>query len=132
MPGPDRTTRQPVPAMPEDVSFTVSLPAELAAGLRRAAAERGWTPESLIADCVAQHLEIAVRHRALVERLEQVDAALLEMARAAERHGAVTASLQRLRPGADAAAYYLTQSQDEAHPDRRRAAYYQAEGVGVW
>lgn len=47
---------------------------------------------------------------------------------AAERHGAVTASLQR--PGADAAAYYLTQSQDEAHPDRR-AAYYQAEGVGV-
>lgn len=66
--------------MPVDVSFAVSLPADLAAALRRAAAERGWTPESLIADCVAQHLEIAVRHRALVERMEQVDAALLEMA----------------------------------------------------
>lgn len=43
----------------------------------------------------------------------------------------MTTSLQRLRPGSDAAAYYLTQSQDEAHPDRR-AAYYQAEGEGVW
>lgn len=43
----------------------------------------------------------------------------------------MTASLQRLRPGSDAAAYYLTQSQDEAHPDRR-AVYYQADGAGVW
>ncbi|TGD95168.1 MobF family relaxase [Methylobacterium nonmethylotrophicum] len=43
----------------------------------------------------------------------------------------MTASLQRLRPGPEAAAYYLTQAQDEARPDRREA-YYQAEGSGVW
>ena len=43
----------------------------------------------------------------------------------------MTASLERLRPGSDAAAYYLTQSQDEARPDRREA-YYQAEGDGIW
>lgn len=44
---------------------------------------------------------------------------------------AVTASLQRLRPGSDAAAYYLTESQDEARPDRREV-YYGAEGEGTW
>lgn len=43
----------------------------------------------------------------------------------------MTASLQRLRPGSDAAAYYLTESQDEVRPDRREA-YYQAEGEGTW
>lgn len=68
--------------MPQDVSFVVSLPPELAVALRQAAAERGWTPESLIGDCVAQHLEIALRHRVLVERMAQVDAALLAMAQA--------------------------------------------------
>ena len=43
----------------------------------------------------------------------------------------MTAYLQRLRPGSDAAAYYLTESQDEVRPDRRDA-YYQAEGEGTW
>lgn len=43
----------------------------------------------------------------------------------------MTASLERLRPGSDAAAYYLTQSQDEARPDQREA-YYGAEGDGTW
>lgn len=43
----------------------------------------------------------------------------------------MTASLQRLRPGPEASAYYLTQAQDEARPDRRED-YYQAEGDGVW
>lgn len=43
----------------------------------------------------------------------------------------MTASLQRLRPGSDAATYYLSESQDEARPDRR-GAYYGAEGEGTW
>lgn len=43
----------------------------------------------------------------------------------------MTASLQRLRPGSDAAAYYVSQSQDEARPDRREA-YYAADGDGIW
>lgn len=68
--------------MPEEVAFTVTLPSDLAAALRAAASGRGWTAEGLIRDCVAQHLEIAVRHRVLVERMETIDAALLEMAEA--------------------------------------------------
>ncbi|GAA0273086.1 hypothetical protein LNAOJCKE_4627 [Methylorubrum aminovorans] len=89
--------------MPQDVSFSVSLPPELAAALRRAAAERGWTPESLIGDCVAQQLEIALRHRVLVERMEHVDAALLAMAQAVGELSAAadefeTGSLCRYRP----------------------------------
>jgi conjugative relaxase-like TrwC/TraI family protein len=43
----------------------------------------------------------------------------------------VTASLQRLRPGSDAAVYYLTESQNEARPDRR-ASYYAGDGDGIW
>jgi hypothetical protein len=82
--------------MPQDVPFTVSLPAPLAADLRRVAAERGWTPESLIADCVAQHLEIAIRHRVVLERLEQVDAVILEMAQAV---GELGASAEGFEPG---------------------------------
>jgi hypothetical protein len=66
--------------MPPDVSLTITLPATLAAALRQAAAQRGWSPESLAADCVAHHLEVALRHRVLLERAELVDAALLEMA----------------------------------------------------
>ena len=74
--------------MPQDLPFTISLPSTLAADVRRVAAERGWTPESLIADCVAQHLEIALRHRVVLERLEQVDAVILEMAGAVGELGA--------------------------------------------
>lgn len=76
--------------MPQDVPFTVSLPASLATELQRIAAARGWTPESLIGDCVAQHLEVALRHRVVLERLEQVDAVILEMAQAVGELGAGT------------------------------------------
>jgi len=82
--------------MPQHVSFTVSLPATLATDLRKVSAERGWTPESLIGDCVAQHLEVAIRHRVVLERLEQVDAAILEMAQAV---GELGASAEDFEPG---------------------------------
>lgn len=89
--------------MPQDVSFSVSLPPEVATALRQSAAERGWTPESLIGACVAQHLEVATRHRVLVERLEQVDAAILAMAQSVGELGADAdafepGSLCRYRP----------------------------------
>ncbi|MGO9770306.1 MAG: hypothetical protein ACLPSW_12260 [Roseiarcus sp.] len=60
--------------------ITVELDDELAAQLIKAAQDQEWTPESLAADCVAQHLEIAVRHRTLVERTEAVDAHLATLA----------------------------------------------------
>lgn len=66
---------------PDPVALTITLPADVAAALRKAAAERGWTPETLAADCVAQSLEVAIRHRVVVERVDQVDGALLELAK---------------------------------------------------
>ncbi|MBW4968321.1 hypothetical protein KZZ04_18480, partial [Pseudoalteromonas sp. CR1] len=68
--------------MAQEIELTVTLDAALAARLRAAAAERGWASESLAADCVAQALEVAIRHRVLIERMEQVDAAILDMAQA--------------------------------------------------
>jgi hypothetical protein len=53
--------------------LTIELEASLAEKLCAVAKEADWTPESLAADCVAQHLEIATRFRVLVERFEQID-----------------------------------------------------------
>jgi len=64
------------------VSLTVVLPADIAAALAAAASQRGWTSESLAADCIGQSLEVAIRHRVALERIDQVDAALLELAKA--------------------------------------------------
>lgn len=67
---------------PAPVSLTICLPADVATALLQAAAGRGWTPESLAADCVAQQIEVAIRHRVVLERMERVDGALIEMATA--------------------------------------------------
>lgn len=75
------------------VKFSVTLEADLAARLTAAATEHGWTPESLIRECVAQHLEMAIRHRVVLERLEQVDAAILEMAEAVGELGTPATSI---------------------------------------
>lgn len=66
---------------PDPVALTITLPSEVAGLLRKAAADRGWTPEALAADCVAQSLEVATRHRVVVERIDQVDHALLDLAK---------------------------------------------------
>ena len=60
--------------------FTIELDSDLAARLITAAEERGLSPEVAISDCVAQHLEIALRHRVLVERIEAIDANLATLA----------------------------------------------------
>jgi membrane carboxypeptidase/penicillin-binding protein len=67
---------------PAPISLTITLPADVATALHQAAAGRGWTSESLAADCVAQQIETAIRHRVVLERIEQVDGALIEMATA--------------------------------------------------
>lgn len=53
--------------------FTIEIDRDLANKLTKAASEHGLSPESLIAECVAQHFEIALRHRVLIDRLESVD-----------------------------------------------------------
>lgn len=68
-------------ASTEPVSMTIQLPADVAGSLRKAASERGWTPETLAADCIAQALEVAIRHRVAIERIDQVDEALIDLAK---------------------------------------------------
>ncbi len=60
--------------------FTIELGDELAARLVKAARDQGWTPEDLASDCVSQHLEVASRHRVLIERMEAVDAHIVTLA----------------------------------------------------
>ena len=93
--------------MPQDVAFSIRLPADLAANLRQTATARGWTPESLIVDCVAQVLETTTRHRVLVERLGQVDDAILAIAQAVGELGGPSDTVDlskicRYRPRASA------------------------------
>ena len=61
--------------------FTIELDDQLSQRLKTAAAEQGWSHESLAADCVAQHLEIALRHRVLIERMEATDAHIATLAK---------------------------------------------------
>lgn len=79
--------------MTTEVKLTLTLEAALAARLQATATERGWSRESLAADCIAQHLEVAIRHRVLIERLEQVDAAILDTAEAVGELGAPAGGL---------------------------------------
>lgn len=83
--------------MTTDVTLSLILPAALAASLRKEAVQRGWTPENIILDCIAQHLEIALRHRVVLERMEQVDAALLQLAQTV---GEIEAAAEAVEPGA--------------------------------
>jgi hypothetical protein len=53
--------------------FAIEIDRDLANKLTKAASEHGLSPESLIAECVSQHLEIALRHRVLIDRMESVD-----------------------------------------------------------
>ncbi len=140
--------------MATEVKLTITLEAALAARLSAAATEHGWSAESVAADCIAQSLEVALRHRVLIERMEQIDAAILDMAEAvgelAARRPASTCPgsaatartpAARIRPDDRLPApprrrcrgrlYYTNDSQREARPDRRDE-YYLADGGGVW
>ena len=61
-------------------TLTIELGADLAGRLAAEAKARGWTSESLAADCVAQHLELSIRHLVLIERLEEMDQHVIELA----------------------------------------------------
>ena len=66
---------------PKTTQFTVDLIANLAVVVTRAAAEANMTAEEFISECVSQHCETALRHRVLIQRQNDVDEALLELAR---------------------------------------------------
>jgi hypothetical protein len=60
---------------------SVDLPAELSEAITRAAQICNVEHEEIVIDCVRQQLETALRHRVLVQRQNDVDEALLELAR---------------------------------------------------
>jgi predicted transcriptional regulator len=61
-------------------AYTVQIEKALAERLERAAQTAKISSVELITECVTQHLDIAIRHLALVQRLEAVDQGLLELA----------------------------------------------------
>jgi hypothetical protein len=70
--------------------LTIELEVDLSEKLSTEAKAHNWNPEDLARECVAQHLEIAVRHRALVERLEAVDQSLAALAQFVGEAGAAS------------------------------------------
>jgi hypothetical protein len=66
---------------PKTTRFTIDLAADLAGAVARAAAANNMTVEELISECVGQHCETALRHRVLIQRQNDVDEALLALAR---------------------------------------------------
>lgn len=66
--------------MAKDSTLSINLPADVVKALEAAAADRGITPAALAADAVIHHLEAANRYRFMLERMEAVDQALVELA----------------------------------------------------
>jgi hypothetical protein len=60
---------------------SIEVAADLAATLSEAAAATSTTVEVLINECIGQQFETALRHRVLIQRQNDVDEALLELAR---------------------------------------------------
>ncbi len=88
--------------MPKTTRFTIDLAADLAVAVTRAAAAGNMPTEELIGECVAQQWETALRHRVLIQRQNDVDEALLELARLVGRlsagPGEAPANICRYRP----------------------------------
>ena len=87
---------------PKTTRFTIDLAADLAVAVSRAAAASNLTAEELIGECVSQHCETALRHRVFIQRQNDVDEALLELARLVGRlsagPGEPPANICRYRP----------------------------------
>ena len=87
---------------PKTTRFTIDLAANLAVAVTKAAAANNITTEELISECVGQHCETALRHRVLIQRQNDVDEALLELARLVGRLSAgldePPANICRYRP----------------------------------
>ena len=63
------------------VRFNVEIAADLAAAITKAATANNVVAEDIVNDCVRQQFETALRHRVLMQRQNDVDEALIELAR---------------------------------------------------
>lgn len=61
-------------------SITIKLEPPLMEALSRAAVTSGLTLEQMAADAIEQQLEVALRHRVLLSRLEQMDEHIVALA----------------------------------------------------
>jgi hypothetical protein len=82
--------------------FNVEIAADLAAAIVGAAKANKVTAEDIVNDCVHQQFETALRHRVLMQRQNDVDEALMELARLVGRlsagPGEPQESICRYRP----------------------------------
>jgi predicted transcriptional regulator len=60
--------------------YAIELDDALAERLEEAARNSKLSAAALITECVIQHLEVAIRHRALIDRLDAVDQGLIDLA----------------------------------------------------
>ena len=61
--------------------FKVELTTEMAALIIKAAAANNMTAGDVISECISEQFEQALRHRVLIQRQDDVDEAILELAR---------------------------------------------------
>jgi hypothetical protein len=84
------------------VRFSVEIAADLAAAITGAAKANNVAAEDIVNDCVCQQFETALRHRVLMQRQNDVDEALIELARLVGRltagSGDPQESICRYRP----------------------------------
>jgi len=63
------------------VRFSIEIAADLATAVTDAATTNNVAAEDIVNDCVRQQFETALRHRVLMQRQNDVDEALIELAR---------------------------------------------------
>ena len=76
--------------------LTIELAGDLANAVAKAAGANKITIEEAIGECVSQSFETALRHRVLIQRQNDVDEALLELARFVERVAPAQASREKI------------------------------------
>lgn len=86
-------------------TVSIGLDYDLAELLAKAAAAAGLTREAVIIECIGQQLEVALRHRVLLARLEEMDRHVVALAEfigeaTAPADAAQIGSICRYRPGA--------------------------------
>ena len=60
--------------------FTIQVDRDLGERLVASAKARGLSPEQLIAECVSDHLDLAIRYRTVLDRLEAMDEHVITLA----------------------------------------------------
>jgi hypothetical protein len=88
------------------VELKVDLASDVAELVTKTASARSITAADVINECVCQHFEMALRYRVLIERQDDVDQAILELARLVGR-----LSAEPIEPHDNICRYHVTASE---------------------